>query len=343
MIQFLHPQFWWALAAVPAVAGLLLWAAWQRRRALTRLGDRPLVAALVEGVSTRRRRWKGTLLVLAVALAVLALVGPRYGTRLRQVEREGVDVMIALDVSLSMQAEDVAPSRLARAKNEIGKLLGELRGDRVGLVLFAGDAFLQCPLTTDYGAVRLFLDVADPAQIPTPGTDFGAALHRAVQALEGSAGEGEEPRARVLLIVSDGENHIEEARQVAEEAAQQGIALFAAGVGEAEGAPIPVYVNRRRVGYKEDRSGQTVITRLEADALKGMVGSDHYFEIGRMGSTLPRIVQSLEGLERSSLGSEQFEEYEEQYQWPLAAALALLVLESLVPDTRRRRDRPVAA
>lgn len=343
MIHFLHPTYWWAFALVPLVLGLLLWAAWQRRRAFERLGDRPLVGALVEGVSTRRRRWKGALLVLAVALAVLALVGPRYGTRLREVQREGVDLMIALDVSLSMQAEDVAPSRLARAKNEVRKLLDELRGDRVGLILFAGDAFLQCPLTTDYGAVRLFLDVADPSQIPTPGTDFSAALERALQALEGSDQDEEAPRSRALLLVSDGENHISEAQQVVERAEAAGITLFAAGVGETEGAPIPIYVNRRRVGFKEDRAGETVITRLEEAALKQMVGEDQYFRIGRTTSTLPRLVTGLEGLERGSLGSEQFEEYEEQFQWPLALALGLLVLETLVPDTRRKRRKPVQA
>ncbi len=336
-MTFLHPAFFWAFALVPVVLALLLWAAWQRRRAGVRLGDRPLVQALADGVSTRRRRWKGALVVLAVLLAVSALVGPRYGTRLREVNREGIDLMIALDVSLSMQAEDVAPSRLARAKNEIRKLLGSLRGDRVGLVLFAGDAFVQCPLTTDYSAIRLFLDVADPSQIPTPGTDFGAALNRAVQALQGAAEQEDTPRSRAVLIVSDGENHIEESEDVLRQAREAGVVLLAAGVGETEGAPIPIYNGSRRVGYKEDRSGQTVLTRLEEDALRELVGSDNYFRVGRTTSTLGRVADRIESLERGTLGVEQFEAYEEQYQWPLAAALVLLVLERLIPATRRRK------
>ncbi len=332
---FLNPHLFWTAALVPAVLGLLVWAAWQRQRALRRLGDPAVVETLFEGVSPRLRRWKGALVVMATLLAVVALWGPRYGTRLREVKREGIDLVIALDVSLSMEAEDVAPSRLARAKNEIRKLLDGLRGDRVGLVLFAGDAFVQCPLTTDYGAVRLFLDVADPSQIPTPGTDFSAALSRATGALE--AQQGQSPRAHALLLVTDGENHIEEADDVVRQAREAGITLFAAGVGEKEGAPIPLYAGSRRVGYKQDRAGETVVTRLEEKALVDMVGRDHYFHVGRTASTLPRLVPALEGLERGTLGVEQFEAYEEQYQWPLAAALALLVLDTLVPDTRRRR------
>ncbi len=309
------------------------------------MGNRALVRGLIESISTRRRRWKGTLLVLAVLLAVLALVGPRYGTQLREVNREGIDLMIALDVSLSMQAEDVAPSRLARAKNEIRKLLDNLQGDRVGLVLFAGDAFVQAPLTTDYGALRLFLDVADPSQIPTQGTDFSAALNRSIQAFQGSADmeNVNTPRSRALLIVSDGENHIPETESVIAEARAAGVVLFAAGVGETTGAPIPLFTNGRRTGYKQDRAGETVITRLEEEALQTLVGASNFFRVGRTQSTLPRLVDRLEGLERGTLGTEQFEEYEEQYQWPLALAFALLVLERMIPATRRERRPPIHA
>ncbi len=335
-MDWLHPDAWWVAFAVPLVVGLFLWAALQRREALRRFGDRPLMARLAEGVSTRRRRWKAFLVVLGVALIGLALVGPRFGTKLREVKREGVDIVIALDVSLSMQAEDVAPNRLDRAKNEIKKMLGQLKGDRVGLVLFAGDAFVQCPLTTDYGAVRLFLDVADPSMIPTPGTDFGAALRVAMKAFKSSTAEEEgEGRTRALLFVSDGENHVGGIETLIEKAREESIAIFSTGVGETEGAPIPLYRDGRRLGYKKDRQGSVVTTRLEDDALKMLAEDGAYFRIARTSSSLSKITSALDRLDKKEFGQEEFEEYEEKYQWPLAAGLFLLFAEWLVSDRRR--------
>ena len=333
-MDWLHPGNLWTLLAVPLVVGLFAWAAWQRREALRRFGDAGLVERLAAAVSPRRRRWKAAFVALGVLLVALALAGPRFGTTLREIEREGVDLVIALDVSLSMQAEDVAPSRLERAKNEIKGLLGELRGDRVGLVLFAGDAFIQCPLTVDYSAVRLFLDVAEPSLIPTPGTDFGAAVRAAVEAFDVQGTEAAE-RTRALLIVSDGENHIAEAEAVAEEARRAGVVVFAAGVGETEGAPIPITQGAGRTTYKRDRDGRVVATRLEEAALRSLAENGAYYRVARTSSSLPDLVGDLGRLERTAFGTETFEEYEERYQWPLALALLLLGAERLVSHRRR--------
>jgi Ca-activated chloride channel family protein len=340
-MDWLNPTYLWALVAVPVAIALFLWAAWQRRQAFARLGDGPLLARLAAAVSPRRRRWKAAVVVLAVLLLAVALAGPRFGTKLREVKREGVDLVIALDVSLSMLAEDVAPNRLERAKNEISKLLDQFRGDRVGLVIFAGDAFIQCPLTTDYGAVRLFLDVATPGLIPTPGTDFGAALRMALQAFDVEEEAPDEKRTRALLIVSDGENHVEDVDAILKEARSAGIVLFAAGVGETAGTSIPLYRNGQRTDYKRDREGRLVSTRLEEDALRSLSTDGAYFRIARTSSSLSKITAALERLEKTEFGSEQFEEYEEKYQWPLAFALLLLVAERLVSERRRRTETPV--
>lgn len=333
-MEWLHPTYLWTLAAVPVAVALFLWAAWRRRESLQRFGNESVVSKLVAAVSARRRRWKAAAVVGSILLLGLALAGPRYGTKLREVSREGIDLMIALDVSSSMLAEDVAPNRLARAKNEIKKLLDELKGDRVGLVIFAGDAFIQCPLTTDYSALRLFLDVADPSMIPTPGTDFGAALRQATDAFKSPSDQSAGP-TRALLFVSDGENHVANVQELADEARRNGIVLYAAGVGETTGSPIPVYNNGRRVGYKKDGEGRIVHTRLEERALRTLAEDAGYFRIARTSSTLPNVIPALERLEKQELAREEFEEYEERFQWPLALALLLLGLERIVSDRRK--------
>jgi len=257
----------------------------------------------------------------------------------RDVERKGIDLLIALDVSASMHAEDVAPNRLERAKNEVKKLIGQLSGDRVGLILFAGDAFIQCPLTTDYDAVRLFLDVAEPALIPTPGTDFEMAFETAIKAFDPmaetrQASDGprrtESARTRAVLYLSDGENHIGSIDNIVRMARERDIVLFAAGVGEKGGARIPIYENGQRVGFKRDRTGRIVQTKLEEDALTRLSQNGAYFRITRTSSALADLTSSINRLEQTSFGSERFEDYEEWYQWPLALALLLLVVEPLL-------------
>ncbi len=334
-MDWLNPTYLVGLLAIPPVIALYLWAAWKRRTAMRLLGDHSLVRQLATTVSPRRRRWKSAVVIVGIALFSASLAGPRFGTKLREFKREGVDLVIALDVSQSMLAEDVLPNRLTRAKYEIEKLLDNLEGDRVGLVLFAGDAFVQCPLTLDYSAVRLFLDIAHPSQIPTPGTDFGAALDRTVQVfMGGEETVAEEAVTRALLIVSDGENHAEIDEALAG-AKQANLVIFATGVGEVEGVPIPVYQRGRRVGFKKDRDGNTVITRLEESRLKELARDGGYFRITRTASSLGDMVRALRRLDRRALESEMFEEYEEKYQWPLAIGIILLLGELLIADRGR--------
>ncbi|HET6569474.1 MAG TPA: VWA domain-containing protein [Rhodothermales bacterium] len=337
-MSWLHPAYLAALLAVPVVIALYVWAGVQRRRSLRRFGEAALVSRLATGISPRRRRYRAALTVLAVGCLALALAGPRFGTKLKEVKREGVDVAIALDVSTSMLAQDVAPNRLARAKNEIKKLLDDLHGDRVALVLFAGDAFVQCPLTSDYNAVRLFLDVAEPSMIPTPGTNFRAAVQTAIQALRTpEAAEDGTERTRVLLIVSDGENHVGGIDDIVERAADAGLTVYAAGIGETSGAPIPIPTTQG-VAYKRDRDGKIVETRLEESTLKQLARKGAYFRIGRTSSTLPQIIPALDRLQRTEYESERFETYAEQFQLPLAFALLLLAAERLLPEGRRKPE-----
>jgi Ca-activated chloride channel family protein len=340
-MDWLHPNFVWAGAALPVVAWLFWRAARQRAAARDRFGDAALVRRLTPALRPGRRRLKAVLVGAAAVAVVLSLMGPRYGTEVRTVERRGVDLVVALDVSSSMQAQDVAPSRLRRAKKEVRDVVGELRGDRVGLVLFAGTGFVQCPLTTDYGAFRLFLDVAEPGQVPTPGTNFEAALDASIEAFEearaaDSTRRPDERRAQVLLVLSDGENHIGDLEGLRRTARENGVTLFAAGVGTETGGRIPVYRNGRQVRVKRDAQGQVVRTRLDEPALTTLAEDGAYFRIGGTSSALSALPTALQRLDTSALAEERFAEYAELYQWPLAAALLLLFVEALIPVRARR-------
>ena len=336
---WLYESYLWALWTIPTVIALYLFATWRRRALQARFGEIALVRRLSQSVSGRRRRYKATFMVLAVTFLVLSLAGPQIGTKLREIKREGIDLVIALDVSTSMLAEDVAPNRLGRARNEIKRLLGELRGDRVGLVIFAGDAFIQCPLTTDYGAVRLFLDVANPKLLPTPGTDFREALRLAIQAFDApsTSTETEMMQSKALLIVSDGENHIADLDDILGTAREAGITLFTAGVGDVEGAPIPLYnENGQRTGYKRDLEGNIVHSRLEEAGLKTLSTDGAYFQVARTSSSLPNLIPALEKLDQITLAEEEFEDYDLKYQWPLALSLLFLWINGIITDRKHR-------
>ncbi len=343
-MDWLHPTYAWALLVVPGAAWLYWRAAQWRQAARERFGDPATVGQLAVSLRPRRRLLKAGLVVAGLLLATVALMGPRWGTEVRTVERRGVDLVVALDVSASMRAQDIPPSRLRRAKNELQDLVGDLTGDRVGLVLFAGSGFVQCPLTTDYGAFRLFLDAAGPDQVSTPGTDVGAAVDAAVQAFGASRSVTDsltnptERPPRALLIVSDGENHaggLDAARQQAEEA---GITLLTAGIGTETGARIPHYEGQRRVGVKRDRRGEVVKSRLNEAALQRLARSGAYFRIGATSSALSDVPAALRQVGASTYESKTFADYEEMYQWPLAAALLLLLVEYVIP-VRRRTQR----
>jgi Ca-activated chloride channel family protein len=340
-MDWLHPTFAWALVAVPLAVWLYWRSAQARRAAFDRFGDAALVRRLADAVRPWRRTVKAGLVVLALASMGVALVGPRVGTQPRTVERRGVDLVVALDVSASMRATDVAPSRLQRAQKELRDLVGQLRGDRVGLVLFAGTGFVQCPLTTDYGAFRLFLDVAGPDRMPVPGTDLGAALDAATEAFDAarpaadSTARPGDNRARVVLLLSDGENHVGDLQALKQRARQNDITLFTAGVGTAGGARIPIYEDGRQVGVKRDQQGRVVQSRLDEEALTTLAEDGAYFRVGSTSSALSDVPTALRQLETTTVAEERFAAYAELYQWPLALALLLLLAEALIPVRRR--------
>ncbi len=339
-----------ALLVLAVLAPLAVWALHglaeqARRRTWRAMAPSPLRARLV-GARPWHRARRAAVVTVAAALVAVAMARPQRPGGEETVTREGLDLVVALDVSQSMLAEDVAPSRLERARSELRRLADALPGDRLGLVLFAGDAFVQCPLTTDHAAFRLFLDAAAPEMLPTQGTDFEAALAAAADAFgppPTSTPPGTNPAARVVLVVSDGENHdgrIARARSMAREA---GAVIFAAGVGEASGAPVPDIENGRRVGNKVDpETGEEVRSRLDADALRELSEGGAYVHVGRLTSDMETLPDRLAGMERGALGTTTMGRMGEAFAWPLALALLLLIVEAMLPDARPAA-RPTAS
>ena len=329
-----------AAVLVPGALALVAFAARRRAQALRLFLGRNHRQSGTAALA-RQRTVRAWLLAGALAAAAVALAGPRIGTALRQGEQESLDLLIALDVSDSMRASDVAPSRLERAKLEIERVVDARRGDRVGLIVFAGEAFLQCPLTTDRGALRLFLDAADPEQVSIQGTDFARALEVADRAFDAAA-QGQDARPRALLVVSDGEDHEGGLEADADALREDGVEILALGVGTNQGAPVPEVYRGREVGDRTDRTGTPIVTRFEPGALQDLAGRDGLTRIARRPAA-PVINDALDRLDRAVVAQEEFAAQAERYQWPLGLALLLLLAERVVALRRpRTTDAPPA-
>jgi Ca-activated chloride channel family protein len=332
--------FLWFLFAVPVIAALLALDAHRRRRLLDRLGDRPLLERLSRSLSVEKRIIKGLLVVVASAFLVLALARPQWGMKTETVRRRGVDVMIAVDTSLSMLSEDMKPNRLAQARSAIRGLFDLLEGDRVGLVAFSGTAYVACPLTLDYGAAAMFVDILDTDLLPVPGTAVAAALRAATDAFP-----KEEGRHKVIILVTDGEDHEGDIEAAVSEAAERGIIIHTVGVGATGGVPIPLRNARGDMtGYKEDREHRKVTSRLDEGALQSIAAATHgkYFRSTPEGIELEGVYEEIAAMDPKNMTSRTVTRFEERYIIPLGAALLLLGLETALGD-RRRRPRVAGA
>lgn len=335
-MRFAHPEVLWLLAAIPALWILLAVTRRDARRRLETFVDPRLQAPMGVVPSPGRRVARSGVRLVALGLLVLAAARPQWGASEVEVEQEGVDLVVALDISRSMLAEDVKPNRLDRAKLEIGELVETLDGDRVGLVFFAGAAFPQCPLTVDYAAARLFLSQADPSMIGAQGTDLSSALFTALELFEDDGG-----RARLILVVTDGEDFGDDLEAATEALREQQVTLYAVGMGTPDGAPIPEVDDRgRRDGFVRDVEGRVVMSRLQESALLGLVGATEgaYARADRGGLDVERLRAEIAAVEGSAVRAQRIVSYQERYAWPLAAALLLLVVEGFLRDRRPRED-----
>ncbi len=339
MIEFARPVWLWGLLAVPLVAALLAIGVRRNRAALERFVGTSLVNKLAPGASWRRQAAKVTLKVLALAMLLVALAGPRFGSQLVKVEREGIDLVIALDVSLSMLAEDVQPNRMERAKREIVDLVEGLQGDRVGLVVFAGEAVALCPLTVDYDAALMLARSVDVFSVSEPGSALGDAIEVATAMFEGSQGGD-----KVIILITDGENQTGDPDAAARLAAEQGIRVFAIGLGNPKGELIPERgPDGTVVGYKKDARGQTVLSRLDEATLQrvAQASGGQYLPATSDGLEIQAVYDAIAGMERKLIKGEFVERRKERFVFPLAAALFFLLLDAVLTTRASGKRRSV--
>ncbi len=336
MFRFAAESMLLAYLIVPLVA-ILYWWAWRRKqRDMARLIEPPLLERLAATVSHRRRLVKATLLLATLTLLVTALARPQFGSRVETVRREGRDIMVAIDLSASMAAEDIAPNRLDKAKFAVADLISRLTGDRVGLVAFAGEAFVQSPLTLDYGAARLFLNAMDLDMMSVQGTNLGQAVEVALDGFSDT-----DRRHRVLLVITDGEDHEAEVDEAVERAIAEGVEIFTMGIGSTVGVPIPEFDGSgQSQGFQRDEDGAVVTTSLDEASLQAIADrtGGAYYRASPGGAEVALLAEELSAGEGQEFESEQVTLFDEQYQVFLGVALVLLVAETLIPERRRQRS-----
>jgi Ca-activated chloride channel family protein len=283
------------------------------------------------------KKARSILLYSGLVLLVIALGGPKIGTEVREVRRQGIDIMVMLDVSKSMYAEDVRPNRLDKAKFELLRLVDRLRGDRVGLITFTGEAVLLSPLTNDYSAFRMFLSIADPESMPSTATDFAAGMRVALEAFDAASEETQEA-ARVLLILSDGEDHGPDFTPILQQITDRRIFIYTVGIGTIAGGTIPMYDSNtgRLQDYMRDAASQIVTTRLEPNTLRQLAnaGRGTYYEITRSSDGMDGFLSQIEELEKREFATQEFADYKNQYQWFAAFGLLFIIISISLPKYR---------
>jgi Ca-activated chloride channel family protein len=333
MIRFAHSEYLYAIALLPVLVLVFLWALRSRRKALEAFGNLALLKQLMPASSGLKRAAKSALLFASIGFLILGLANPQIGTKMEEVKREGVDIMIALDVSNSMKAEDIRPNRLESAKQEISRMLDKLQNDRIGLIVFGGESYLQLPLTTDYSAARLILSSIDVDIVPVQGTAIGSAIRLAMKSF--SSGER---KYKVVVLITDGENHEDDAIAAAKEAHAEGVVIHAIGMGSPNGGPIPEYQNNVQVGFKRDADGNTVITKLDEQALTQIAeaGGGEFIRATSAQNELDEVFKKVETMEKKEFGAKVFTEYEDRFQYLLGVSLVLLVAEFFLSERRTR-------
>jgi Ca-activated chloride channel family protein len=333
MFQLENKYFLYAFGLIPIFI-ILYWMMnrW-RKKALSQYGDITVIQNLFPDVSKTKRIWKFILFLSAFSFVIVGIINPQSGSKLEEVKRKGADLMICLDVSNSMKAMDLQPNRLEKSKQAITKLIDKLEGDRIGVIVFGGEAYVQLPITTDYAASKLFLESINTDMIPTQGTAIGAAINLAVESFGKDEGKN-----KAILIITDGENHEDDAIKAAEAAAEKGITIHTIGMGSIDGAPIPVYKNGIREGFRKDKDGNTIMTKLNQQTLQEIsaAGKGIFVRATNSDSGLNYVLDAIDKMEKKEFESKMYSDYEDQFQIFIAIALLLLLVETFLTERKSK-------
>ena len=332
-VRFENDIYLYGLLLIPLLLGLFLWMQYRRKQALRAWGFEETVKQLIPDRPKYKRQLKFTLIGLAAAFLCLGMANLQYGTKQKEVKRKGLDVMIALDLSKSMMAEDVKPSRLKKAKLFIRELLEKLTNDRIGLVIFAGNAYVQMPLTVDYAAANIFLNTVSTDMVPTQGTAIGEAIEMGNKSFNSQS-----EKYKTMVVISDGENHEGDAIQAAKNAAKEGVVINTIGIGSENGAPIPVKKHGKQVDFVRNQEGEVVVSKMNPDILKSIAekGGGQYFNLDNTRETVQQLMESIEQMEQRKLDTKIYTDYSDHFQYFLGGALLLMIAEFLITERRNR-------
>lgn len=331
MFRFANIEMLWMLAVVPVFIGLYIRYTRRKRRQLAEFGDPALVSELMPNASRVRPNVKFSILMVALVLLILAAARPQYGQREQTVKRQGIEAIIALDISNSMLAEDVAPCRLDRAKQMLSKMIDQMVDDKVGLVVFAGEAYTQLPITCDYVSAKMFLNSITPDLIKTQGTAIGAALNTAIQ----SFGSEDSGASRAIVLITDGENHEDDATAVAARAKELGIKVIVVGIGKPEGSPIPMPGTNN---FRKDRQGNVVVSRLNEDMCREIAkaGNGIYVRCDNTNTAMRALQKEIDTLATTEIETKVYTDYNEQFQSFALVALLLLIIDFFIFNRKNK-------
>lgn len=321
------------LAVIPLVLLIYILTSRFQKRQLQKWGDQLLLNRLMPDFSASRTFVKFVLWIVAFGIMILALARPQFGTKMAEVKRKGIEMIIALDVSNSMMAEDIQPSRLENAKMAISKLVDRLENDKIGLIVFAGDAYIQMPVTTDYQAAKLFLNSINTQIVPRQGTAIGSAIHLAMRSFTPNS-----EKSRAIVIITDGENHEEDAVEAAKEAAAAGIIIHTIGIGSVQGVPIPVSSAGNQKDYRKDENGQVIISKLNEELLRQIAeaGGGTYVRATASRTGLTTILDEMNKMEKQDIQMKVYSEYDEQFVHYAGFAIFLLLIDFVLSSRRNK-------
>ncbi len=335
MIKFEHPELLWIFLIILIIVILFIIRIKSRKRDLNNFIGLNTQDKLLKNFNHSRRKLKNYLTIFGLVFIGISVIGPKVGKTLKKIERKGIDVIVVLDVSNSMNAEDLAPSRLERAKYETGKFFDRMKGDRIGLIAFAGVSYLHCPLTLDYSAAKLFLDAISSDVIGVQGTAIADAVDRAINSFK-----GEDKKHRVIIVISDGEDHEGKIDDVISRANELGVIIFTIGTGSYTGAPIPVISKDGKITYKKNKTGKVVTTAIQENTMKKIASATGgtYYNLNKDNNSFTKMYNKIRGMEQKEFKTHEFSDYENRYQVFLVIGIILLLLEFFINDRNKKQE-----